>query len=172
MKTREPTVDVCISLYQRCSGRDFRPSAASVILLIRPFCVCNTIWVPHPRDAFVFVARVGEQGANLLGRVNRIAWSSFKKLHTNRRTARSSISSFAIDFRAPPIPRFLRNRWETNKITVYIVAGNALIAGGCDKRIQSLFRLRTNAEVGMGLGKEYASSGTNDIRGGQGQPPA
>jgi len=55
---------------------------------------CNTIWVPHPRDAFVFVARVGvktdlairikrtrdafvfvarvgEHVANLLGRINK-----------------------------------------------------------------------------------------------------
>jgi hypothetical protein len=31
---------------------------------------CNTAWVPHPRDAFVFVARVGEHDANLLGRIN------------------------------------------------------------------------------------------------------
>jgi hypothetical protein len=31
---------------------------------------CNTVWVPHPSDAFVFVARVGEHDANLLGRIN------------------------------------------------------------------------------------------------------
>jgi hypothetical protein len=34
---------------------------------------CNTVWVPHPRDAFVFVARVGEHDANLLGRTNNPA---------------------------------------------------------------------------------------------------
>ena len=31
---------------------------------------CNTVWVPHPRDVFVFVARVGENNAILLGRIN------------------------------------------------------------------------------------------------------
>jgi len=30
---------------------------------------CNTVWVPHPRDVFVFVARVGECDANLMGRI-------------------------------------------------------------------------------------------------------
>jgi hypothetical protein len=32
---------------------------------------CNTVWVPHPRDAFVFVARVGGHDANLLDRINK-----------------------------------------------------------------------------------------------------
>jgi hypothetical protein len=31
---------------------------------------CNTVWVPHPRDAFVFVARVGEHDTDLLARIN------------------------------------------------------------------------------------------------------
>jgi len=31
-----------------------------------------SVWVPHPRDAFVFVARVGEHDAVLLCRINRI----------------------------------------------------------------------------------------------------
>jgi hypothetical protein len=52
-------------------------------LLIRPFCIATlfgcltlglgalpSVWVPHPRDAFVFVARVGEHDAILLGRIN------------------------------------------------------------------------------------------------------
>jgi hypothetical protein len=34
---------------------------------------CNTVWVPHPCDAFVFVARVGEHDANPLGRINNQA---------------------------------------------------------------------------------------------------
>jgi hypothetical protein len=40
-------------------------------LLIRPL-YCNTVWVPHSRDAFVFVARVGAHVANLLGRINSL----------------------------------------------------------------------------------------------------
>jgi hypothetical protein len=28
---------------------------------------CNTDWVPHPRDVFVFVARVGKHDTNLSG---------------------------------------------------------------------------------------------------------
>jgi hypothetical protein len=32
---------------------------------------CNTFWVPHPRNAFVFVARVGEHIANPLGQINK-----------------------------------------------------------------------------------------------------
>jgi hypothetical protein len=38
---------------------------------------CNTVWVPHPRDAFV--ARVGVHDANLLGRIKinkaRLPWA-------------------------------------------------------------------------------------------------
>jgi hypothetical protein len=30
----------------------------------------NAVWVPHPRDAFVFVARVGGLDANILGPVS------------------------------------------------------------------------------------------------------
>jgi hypothetical protein len=37
------------------------------------------------------------------------------------------ISFFAIDFRAPSIPHFLRNGWETNIITVYTISENALV---------------------------------------------
>jgi hypothetical protein len=31
---------------------------------------CTTVWVPHPRDAFVFVAKVGKHDALFLGRIN------------------------------------------------------------------------------------------------------
>jgi hypothetical protein len=30
---------------------------------------CNTVWVPRPRDAFVFAARVGEHDPSPLGRI-------------------------------------------------------------------------------------------------------
>jgi hypothetical protein len=33
---------------------------------------CDTVWVPRPRDVFVFVARVGEHDANPLGRINKL----------------------------------------------------------------------------------------------------
>ena len=49
---------------------------------------CNTVRVPHPRDAFVFVARVWEHDANPMGWINNQAQTYLLGhcAHFNRRT--------------------------------------------------------------------------------------
>ena len=69
---------------------DYRPAAAEAFSkggakssVIDPVLMdCNTDRVPHPRDAFAFVARVGEHDANLLGRINNGVGTGPAQLYT------------------------------------------------------------------------------------------
>jgi ATP-dependent exoDNAse (exonuclease V) beta subunit len=69
---------------------DYRPAEAEAFSkggakssVIDPVLMdCNTDRVPHPRDSFAFVARVGEHDANLLGRINNGVGTGPAQLYT------------------------------------------------------------------------------------------
>gem|GEM_PF-4544214 len=56
-------------IHCRGRGRSHLPPERTRLIDSARMC-CNTVWVPHPRDTIVFVARVGEHDANLLDRIN------------------------------------------------------------------------------------------------------